>query len=224
MEGRPVHPNSGRNLTVPNVLTILRIAMALAAGACFLLERYEGTAVYLCIAAALLDVFDGWYARRYSQTSHLGEHLDPLADKLLMGVVFGVIAIRLGSPLVWTLIALIGLREAGMTLFRSYSLRRHRRFIPANRWGKLKMFIQSATGLTILGVAYLTGVGFDIRELVLGGLLVLILMVSYGSAAVYLREWRRVESFRRVAGAHRSHGEGTQPQPGWVRVAGGKGT
>lgn len=218
-----MRPNPGRNLTVPNVLTVLRIIMALVAAACFLLERYEGTAVYLCIAAALLDIFDGWYARRFAQTSHLGEHLDPLADKLLMGVVYGVIAIRLGSPPVWVLIALIALREAGMTLFRSYSLRRHRRFIPANRWGKLKMFLQSAVGLTILGVAYLTGVGFDIHEVVLGGLLLVILVVSYGSAAVYLREWRRVELFRRSADRLRRREEGA-PEPGWARVAGGKGT
>jgi CDP-diacylglycerol--glycerol-3-phosphate 3-phosphatidyltransferase len=218
-----VYPNPGRNLTVPNVLTVLRIAMALVAAACFLLERNEGMAVYLCIAAALLDVFDGWYARRFSQTSHLGEHLDPLADKLLMGVVYGVIAIRLGSPLVWALIALIALREAGMTLFRAYSLRLRRRFIPANRWGKLKMFLQSAVGLTILGVAYLTGVGFDIHEVVLAGLLLVILVVSYGSAAVYLREWRRVELFRKRAGALSARGQGGGAQPGWARVAGGKG-
>jgi len=218
-----MHGNRNVTLTVPNALTVLRIVMALVAAACFILERHEGVAVILCIAAALLDVFDGWYARRFSQCSHLGEHLDPLADKLLMAVVYGVIAIRLGSPVVWALIGLIGLRELGMTLFRSYSLRRHHRFIPANRWGKFKMLLQSTVGLTILGVAYLTGVGFDIHALALAGLLLLILIVSYVSAAVYLRDWRRVEVFRRAAGARRAGEDGGESTPGWARVAGGKG-
>jgi CDP-diacylglycerol--glycerol-3-phosphate 3-phosphatidyltransferase len=218
-----MHRNPNRNLTVPNALTVLRIVMALVAAACFLLERHEGMAVYLCIVAALLDIFDGWYARRFSQTSHLGEHLDPLADKLLMAVVYGVIAMRLGSPLVWALIALIALREVGMTVFRSYSLRRHSRFIPANRWGKFKMLLQSTVGLTILGVAYLTGVGFDFHSLALAGLLLPILVVSYVSAAVYLRDWRRVEGFRRATDARRPGERGGESQPGWARVAGGEG-
>jgi len=215
--------NRNVTLTVPNALTVLRIVMALVAATCFLLERHESLAVFLCIAAALLDIFDGWYARRFSQCSHLGEHLDPLADKLLMAVVYAVIAIRLGSPIVWALIGLIGLRELGMTVFRSYSLRRHRRFIPANRWGKFKMLLQSTVGLTILGVAYLTGVGFDIPTLVLANLLLLILIVSYLSAAVYLRDWRRVEVFRSAAGARRSREESGETQPEGARVAGGKG-
>ena len=218
-----MHGNRNVTLTVPNALTVLRIVMALVAAACFVLERHQGTAVLLCIAAALLDIFDGWYARRFSQCSHLGEHLDPLADKLLMAVVYGVIAIRLGNPLVWVLIGLIGLRELGMTVFRSYSLRRHRRFIPANRWGKFKMLLQSTVGLTILGVAYLTDVGFDIQPLALASLLLLILIVSYASAAVYLRDWRRVEVFRGATGARRSREDGGEAQPEWARVAGGKG-
>ena len=110
-----------------------------------------------------------------------------------------------------------------MTVFRSYSLRRRRRFIPANRWGKFKMFLQSSVGLTILGVAYLTGVGFDIRPIVLASLLLFILAVSYASAAVYLGDWRRVEVFRRETDARRSHeGDGQTPRD-WARVAGGKG-
>ncbi len=176
--------------TVPNVVTIVRIVMAVIAGLCFATGRAEEIAVALCVAAALLDIFDGWYARAFSQCSHLGEHLDPLADKLLMAVVYTVIAVGMASTTVWALLGLIALREVAMTVFRSYSLRRHRRFIPANRLGKVKMILQSTAGLTILAYAHVVNGGFDIPESVVVVSLVGILFVSYFSAVVYLRTWR----------------------------------
>jgi len=181
------------NLTVPNVVTVLRIVLALVAAFGFAASRFEAIAVFLCILAALLDIFDGWYARRFAQLTHLGEHLDPLADKLLMAVVYGVIAFRMDSLAVRVLIGLIGAREIGMTVFRSYSLRRHRRFIPANRLGKLKMILQSIVGLTVLGVAFIAGAGFGHAILPTIVALVAILLISYVSAMVYTREWRAAE-------------------------------
>lgn len=182
---------SSSNLTVPNVVTVVRIVLALVAAYGFAAHRFEAIAVILCIVAALLDIFDGWYARRFAQLTHLGEHLDPLADKLLMAVVYGVIAVRMDSAAVRSLIALIAARELGMTVFRSYSLRRHRRFIPANRLGKLKMILQSVVGLTVLGVAYITGTGFVRSIPATLVALVAILLISYLSAVVYMRNWRR---------------------------------
>jgi CDP-diacylglycerol--glycerol-3-phosphate 3-phosphatidyltransferase len=177
-------------LTVPNVVTVFRIAMAVVAAVLFVRESAQALAVILCVAAALLDVFDGWYARTFEQCSHLGEHLDPLADKLLMAVVYVVIGAGIGSRVVWMLIGLIAFRELTMTIFRSYSFRRHRRFIPANRLGKVKMVLQSTAGLGILAYAFLVNGGFDLPALVVVGPLVVILFVSYLSAFVYVRRWR----------------------------------
>lgn len=185
---RPLRLNE--TLTVPNVVTVFRIAMAVVAAVLFVRETAQALAVILCIAAALLDVFDGWYARTFAQCSHLGEHLDPLADKLLMAVVYVVIGAGIGSRAVWTLIGLIAFRELTMTVFRSYSLRRHRRFIPANGLGKVKMILQSTVGLGILAYAFLVNGGFDLPTVVVVAPLVVILFVSYISAFVYIRRWR----------------------------------
>jgi CDP-diacylglycerol--glycerol-3-phosphate 3-phosphatidyltransferase len=174
-------------LTVPNVLTALRIVMAAAAAVCFATATAERFAVLLCVVATALDAFDGWYARTFSQCSSLGEHLDPLADKMLMAVVYGVLAIRVESALVWALLALVGLRELGMTVFRSYSLRRHRKFIPANWLGKAKMIVQSTAGLALVAYGYYYS--FDIPVAVVAVALAVILLISYVSAAVYLRSW-----------------------------------
>ena len=88
-----------------------------------------------------------------------------------------------------------------MTVFRSYSLRRHRRFIPANRHGKAKMILQSTVGLAILGYAYLINGGFDLHESIVAAPMLVILFVSWFSAVVYVRDWNaaRTAHHRRVA-------------------------
>ncbi len=169
--------------------------MALVAAIFFARQYAENLAVILCIIAALLDAFDGWYARRYSLCTKLGEHLDPLADKLLMAVVYAVIAWKTGSALVWSVVGLIALREMGMTIFRVYSLRRHKKFIPANVLGKAKMILQSAFGLIILGYAYFLNAGFEFSLSVVLVPLLLILVISYYSAIVYLVSWRKARSY-----------------------------
>jgi CDP-diacylglycerol--glycerol-3-phosphate 3-phosphatidyltransferase len=186
---RPHGDRYDSRLTVPNVLTGLRIAMAAVAAAAFVAAFAERAAVVLCVIAVALDAFDGWYARTFAQCSSLGEHLDPIADKLLMGVVYGVLAVKMGSPLVWALVGLVALRELAMTAFRSYSLRCHRKFIPANRLGKAKMIVQSTVGVALVAYAYFFGGGFDFSPAVVTVPLAVILVLSYLSAFVYLRTW-----------------------------------
>ena len=60
-----------------------------------------------------------------------------------MAVVYALIAVKMHSLAVWTLVVLIAVREIGVTLFRTYSLRRYKTFIPANRWGKVKMILSN---------------------------------------------------------------------------------
>jgi|GEM_PF-2542868 len=181
-----------KTLTVPNVVTVLRMVMAIA-GLWFAMNHAPRGAFALCVFAAALDAFDGWYARRFRQVTHLGEHLDPLADKLLVGVIFAVLAWRIHSAVVWSLVAMIAVREVGMTAFRSYSLHRHKRFIPANTLGKIKMIVQSVFGLFVLGLMVVPHqpprLSLPIAAVAIG----IILAVSWVSAGVYVRNWRLVE-------------------------------
>jgi len=184
------HPHRDTKWTVPNALTALRILMATVAAVMFVDSSHERVAVGLCVVAALLDAFDGWYARTFSQCSKLGKHLDPLADKLLMAVVYALIAFKMHSVAVWILVALIALREIGMTVFRAYSLRRYKKFIPANRWGKAKMILQSTIGLVVITYAYLWNGGFDFSSRFVIFPLLAILLISYYSAIIYINSWR----------------------------------
>lgn len=73
--------------TVPNILTMLRLASAPGLLLAFaILERpmADLVALTLFIAAALTDFVDGWLARRWDQTSAIGAMLDPIADKAMV--------------------------------------------------------------------------------------------------------------------------------------------
>jgi cardiolipin synthase len=93
-------------LTAPNVISFVRIllmplcAWLLATGRFapgFLLTAIVGTT----------DWVDGWLARRTNSVSRLGQLLDPLADRLLIGSVAIALVVRGALP--WpALIALLG--------------------------------------------------------------------------------------------------------------------
>lgn len=71
---------------LPNVLTLMRIALVPAFVAAFWLPMPAGrwVAFVVFIVAAITDYWDGWLARARDATSRLGAMLDPIADKLLI--------------------------------------------------------------------------------------------------------------------------------------------
>ncbi len=54
-------------------------------------QRLRIAAIVIFTVASLSDALDGWVARRFNQRSRLGAILDPLADKLLLLAVLGVL-------------------------------------------------------------------------------------------------------------------------------------
>jgi cardiolipin synthase len=80
-------------LTIPNVLTIIRILTIPVFLVLLFADRY-GAALIVFIFGGFTDFFDGLAARWMNQKTTLGAYLDPLADKLLIlssYVVFGLI-------------------------------------------------------------------------------------------------------------------------------------
>ncbi len=71
---------------IPNILTLFRILSIPAIVTCFFLgtKNCLTCAAILFILSCITDFLDGFIARRYKQTSRLGQLLDPIADKLLI--------------------------------------------------------------------------------------------------------------------------------------------
>ena len=68
-------------LTVPNLLSLIRILLIPVFGVLFY-TGHIGWAVVILIVSGLTDFFDGKIARKFNQISELGKMLDPVADKL----------------------------------------------------------------------------------------------------------------------------------------------
>ena len=109
-------------LTLPNILTLSRVAVIPVLVALFFLETKNGQwiACGLFIFSAITDFFDGFLARSLGQTTAFGTFLDPVADKLLvasvllMMVAFGQITGVVVIPAIIILcreILVSGLRE-----------------------------------------------------------------------------------------------------------------
>jgi CDP-diacylglycerol--glycerol-3-phosphate 3-phosphatidyltransferase len=98
---------STRVWTVPNVLSMLRLAGVPLFLYWALITEQDGRAILLLMAAGASDYFDGMIARRWQQFTRLGQLLDPLADRLYILATLLALVARDGLPLWWAL-TLIG--------------------------------------------------------------------------------------------------------------------
>jgi len=102
-------------LTLPNILSLLRLPLALA--------FFQGNIplrIAAIIIAGLTDLLDGFLARRFGQSSRLGTILDPLTDKLfvLTALVVFVFENRLSMPEALTMLS----RDFAVVIFGAYLL------------------------------------------------------------------------------------------------------
>jgi cardiolipin synthase len=72
---------------IPNIITVLRILLAFLFIPIFLEGRYSWATVIFFVAA-VSDFFDGYIARKFGITSKFGAMMDPVADKVLMFVLY----------------------------------------------------------------------------------------------------------------------------------------
>jgi cardiolipin synthase len=151
----------GGTYSVPNLLTYGRVlAVPLVAACLFAQVIYEGgiwlrwVALAIFIIAAITDYFDGYLARAWSQHSAIGRMLDPIADKLLVGIVLMMLAAD-GTILGWSLWAamVILAREILVSGLREF-LAELRVSVPVTRLAKWKTALQLiAVGFLIAGPA-----------------------------------------------------------------------
>jgi cardiolipin synthase len=91
---------------LPNVITVMRIAMVVPITWLLWREQYVHALVVTSIAGAS-DAVEGWLARRLDAISQLGAAMDPVADKLMVAVIFVIFTIQGHLPL-WLAIIILG--------------------------------------------------------------------------------------------------------------------
>lgn len=100
---------SSRVLTVPNLLSFLRLAMV-PVFLWLIIEGMDGLALLVLVISSITDFLDGYIARTFKQTSRLGQLLDPAADRLFIFAALIGLAIRGVIP--WWLFVIIVARDA----------------------------------------------------------------------------------------------------------------
>jgi cardiolipin synthase len=142
--------DTDRVWTVPNVLSLLRLAGVPLMIWLILGPRSDLLAVLVLAAGGFTDWLDGYVARRWHQTSRIGQMLDPVADRLYILAVVVCLALRELVP--WWLVVGLVARDVMIALLVPVLRTRGFSSLPVHFLGKAATFnLLYAFPLILLG-------------------------------------------------------------------------
>ncbi len=138
-----------KSLNLPNVLSLIRVAMVPAFMATLLFMQeiaIWGRIVPLLIfcLASFTDFLDGRIARKHNLVTDFGKLIDPLADKFMVfGALIALLVtdLKIAPTLVWVA-AVIIFRELAVTSLRLVVAGKSGKVVAASFFGKLKTVSQ----------------------------------------------------------------------------------
>jgi cardiolipin synthase (CMP-forming) len=101
---------SHRVLTIPNVISIIRLAGVPLFLWLVLVPEADGLALAVLAISGISDYADGYLARKLNQTSKLGAILDPVADRLY--ILSTVIGLGIRDIIPWWVAIILPARDA----------------------------------------------------------------------------------------------------------------
>lgn len=143
---------SDRVLTIPNALSVLRLLGVPLFLWLILGPEADALALVVLMIAGATDWLDGYLARRWQQTSRIGQLLDPAADRLY--ILAALLGLALRDVVPWWLVLVLVARDV-LLLACFPVLRRHRLVaLPVHFLGKAATFcLLYAFPLLLLGDA-----------------------------------------------------------------------
>lgn len=141
----------GRILTIPNVLSVIRLALVPVFLYLLLARHHYGPAVAILMFSGISDWADGKIARLVdNQSSRLGELLDPLVDRVYMVAV--PLGLALAGVVPWWFVALLLGRDILLAAMLPVVRRRGVAALPVTYIGKAATFaLMSGFPLILLG-------------------------------------------------------------------------
>lgn len=131
--------STDRIVTIPNILTMLRLVLLVLFAWLVFGPRADVAAAAVLLVIGITDYLDGFIARRWSQVSRIGQILDPLVDRITIATV--VISLALRGVIPWWIVAALLAREllllALLPLLRSRGLLA----LPVHYLGKAATFV-----------------------------------------------------------------------------------
>ena len=136
-------------LNLPNLFTLARLILAPFVAADIWNGRY-GRAIVLFFMAGFTDVVDGLLARRMGESTKAGAYFDPIADKILLSVIYISLGVVHAMP--WWIVGIVFGRDILILAMAAYGLAfTSLRKFPPSVWGKLSTFVQIGAALVVMG-------------------------------------------------------------------------
>jgi len=141
---------STRVWTVPNLLSMARLAGVPLFLWLVLGPEWDGWALGLLMLSGVTDFLDGYLARRLDQRSALGEILDPVADRFYILAV--VVGLGLRDIIPWWVAVVLPLRDLLLWILVPFLRTRGYSALPVHLLGKAATFnLLYAFPLLLLG-------------------------------------------------------------------------
>ena len=125
---------STRIWTLPNVISVVRLAGVPLFLWLVLGPESDAIALVVLMVAGFTDFLDGWLARRLGQFSRLGEILDPVADRLY--ILAAIIGLYYRDIIPWWIAILLPLRDAFLWCLVPFLRTRGYSALPVHYLGK----------------------------------------------------------------------------------------
>lgn len=140
-----------KTIGLPNKLTLIRILLIpfFTVGMLFDDLWTRVFVFFVFVAAAITDIFDGLYARKYKEVSVAGIFMDPLADKLLVSAALILFVSLKELKIPGWMVVLVISREYLVTGLRLMAISQNK-VISADKVGKIKTTVQVIAIITIL--------------------------------------------------------------------------
>jgi len=133
---------------LPNLFTLARLVLAPFIASDILHGRY-GRAIILLFIAGFTDVIDGFLARRLQESTPVGAYLDPIADKVLLSVIY--ISLAVAGAIPWWMVAVVFGRDVLILAMAGYGLLfTSLRKFPPSVWGKISTLFQIVAALVVM--------------------------------------------------------------------------
>ncbi len=134
-----------RVLTVPNILSFVRIALIPVFVWLYSFEKNLFWAVFTLGVSGVTDVVDGFIARTFGMVSNVGRILDPIADKLTQIAVLVCLCFKF--PRLIIVVSLLVVKELVNGIIGLFMLHKNRDALDSKWHGKLTTVCIYFTGV-----------------------------------------------------------------------------
>ena len=138
MEVQQTEVQTDRVLTVPNLLSALRLLGVPLFLWLILVPQADGWAILLLAVSGFTDWLDGYLARRWNQISRVGQLLDPVADRLY--ILATLVGLLMRGIVPWWFVVILLSRDVLMAVVLWVLKRRDVVGLPVHFLGKAATF------------------------------------------------------------------------------------